>query len=223
MDKSLLAGTILGTAVAAGGGALSMQYITQGDQLVPTEAQAQVLAPAPVAAPLAQLAPPTPAVAAAVPAAGRPPVRNTPTPPSFAQVVDVRPIEETINTPRQQCFDEQVTETAPARDQHQIAGIVGGALFGGLLGNQVGDGRGKDLATMAGAAAGAFGGRKVQQQVQDGKTRVTTRQRCEMVMDTAVQVIGYDVRYELGGEISTVRMDYHPGKRIALDNGIVMI
>ena len=78
-------------------------------------------------------------------------------------------------------------------------------------------------ATVAGAAAGAFGGRKAQQTVQSGKVQASMRQRCETVMDTQVEVIGYDVRYELDGQVSTVRMDYHPGKRIAVDNGQMVI
>ncbi len=38
------------------------------------------------------------------------------------------------------------------------AGVVGGAALGALLGNQVGRGKGKTLATIAGGAAGAYGG-----------------------------------------------------------------
>ncbi len=34
--------------------------------------------------------------------------------------------------------------------------VAGGAIVGGLLGNQVGGGRGKKLATIAGVAAGAY-------------------------------------------------------------------
>ncbi len=37
-------------------------------------------------------------------------------------------------------------------------GLVGGAVVGGLLGNQVGGGRGKDVATVAGAVGGAVAG-----------------------------------------------------------------
>ena len=240
MDKSLIAGTILGSAVAAGGG-VTMQYANQSEPLAallepasvaqaPAQPQAvapvQAQAPAPQAAPVPVAAPapaPQPAMVQATPASYRAPAPQRQPEPSFARVVDVRPVEKTISTPRQQCFDEPVTETALARDKHQIIGTVGGALLGGILGHQVGDGRGKDVATVAGAAAGAFGGRMAQQQVQGGKTQTSTRQRCETIMENQVEVIGYDVRYELDGEISTVRMDYDPGKRIPLDNGHMMI
>jgi len=45
-------------------------------------------------------------------------------------------------------------------------GLIGGGLAGALLGNQVGAGRGKTLATIAGAAGGAYAGKKVEEQVK---------------------------------------------------------
>ncbi|WP_457390541.1 glycine zipper 2TM domain-containing protein [Roseateles sp. P5_E1] len=41
-------------------------------------------------------------------------------------------------------------------------GVVGGAVIGGLLGNQVGGGTGKKLATVGGAAAGGYAGNEVE-------------------------------------------------------------
>ncbi len=41
-------------------------------------------------------------------------------------------------------------------------GMVGGAVVGGLLGNQIGGGRGKDLATVAGAVGGAVAGNEIE-------------------------------------------------------------
>lgn len=229
MDKSMIAGTILGSVMAAGGGA-SMQFLAEGEPLI----TAQGVRMQPVA--LQEEAAVTVSPALERPAKGQVHAVDQPLPvsttaqysyqrtsPAFARVIGVTPVEETTTTPRQQCMDEPVTEAAPVRDTHKIIGTVSGALLGGILGHQIGDGRGKDLATVAGAAAGAFGGRKAQQQVQNGKSVTTLRQRCETVMDTAVEVIGYDVRYEVDGQVSTVRMDYHPGKRIMLDNGEMMI
>jgi outer membrane lipoprotein SlyB len=48
-------------------------------------------------------------------------------------------------------------------------GLVGGAVVGGLLGNQVGGGRGKDVATVAGAVGGAVAGNAIEK--QSGSTR----------------------------------------------------
>lgn len=48
-------------------------------------------------------------------------------------------------------------------------GLVGGAVVGGLLGNQVGGGRGRDVATVAGAVGGAVAGNTIEK--NSGSTR----------------------------------------------------
>ena len=45
-----------------------------------------------------------------------------------------------------------------AQDVNCGAGVLGGALLGGLAGNQVGKGQGQDLATAAGATIGGLFG-----------------------------------------------------------------
>ncbi len=42
-------------------------------------------------------------------------------------------------------------------------------MAGALLGNQVGSGRGRDIATVAGAAGGAYAGKKVEEKVNATK------------------------------------------------------
>ncbi|MGB8433140.1 MAG: glycine zipper 2TM domain-containing protein [Burkholderiales bacterium] len=46
----------------------------------------------------------------------------------------------------------------------QVVGAVGGALIGGFLGNQIGSGTGKQVATVAGALAGGYIGSKIASQ-----------------------------------------------------------
>ena len=50
------------------------------------------------------------------------------------------------------------------REPERASGIgaVGGAVVGGLLGNQVGSGRGRTLATVAGAVGGGYAGNRVE-------------------------------------------------------------
>jgi outer membrane lipoprotein SlyB len=45
-------------------------------------------------------------------------------------------------------------------------GAVGGAVLGGVLGHQVGDGRGKDVATAAGAVGGAVAGNEIERRAK---------------------------------------------------------
>lgn len=79
-------------------------------------------------------------------------------------------------TPR--CYDVQVQRPKQVKDQHKIAGTAIGAVAGGLLGNQVGGGNGKKLATAAGAVGGAFAGRKIQEN-QQNKTETVIERRCD--------------------------------------------
>jgi uncharacterized protein YcfJ len=48
--------------------------------------------------------------------------------------------------------------TMSAQDVNCGAGVLGGAVLGGLAGNQIGKGQGQDLATIAGATVGGLMG-----------------------------------------------------------------
>jgi uncharacterized protein YcfJ len=141
----------------------------------------------------------------------------------YAEVLDVKPIKETIHTPHQECHDEQVTHTRAVKDENRIAGTALGAVLGGVLGNQVGGGNGKKLATVAGAAAGGYAGNKTQQHMQEGDTYTTVEQRCRTVTDTQQKISGYEVRYKLKGDEGTVRMDHEPGDKIPVKNGQLVL
>jgi outer membrane lipoprotein SlyB len=52
-------------------------------------------------------------------------------------------------------------------------GIVGGAVVGGLLGNQIGKGTGNTVATVGGAVAGGFAGNEIQKRVTAKEVWVT--------------------------------------------------
>ncbi|KOR50289.1 hypothetical protein ADT25_00560 [Xanthomonas oryzae] len=73
---------------------------------------------------------------------------------------------------RVRCRNVEVQKNAT--DPNRIGGTLAGAAIGGLLGNQVGGGNGKKLATVAGAVAGAAAGRTIQgnRQQANGNRRV---------------------------------------------------
>lgn len=137
--------------------------------------------------------------------------------PDYAEVVAVKPVMETVKTPRQVCRDVTVTKRKPIKDEHRIAGTALGAVVGGALGNQVGKGSGKKIATVAGAVGGGYAGNKTQEYVQQNNTYTTTERRCNTEYDTSEKLAGYDVSYELDGRMRTMRMDYDPGSRLRLD------
>jgi uncharacterized protein YcfJ len=91
------------------------------------------------------------------------------------------PATRTAAAPAQECWDEEVAETAAPKDEHRVAGTAIGAVVGGAIGKELGDGD-SDLATAAGAAAGALLGRKAQGEFQEERegTRTTTHteRRC---------------------------------------------
>jgi outer membrane lipoprotein SlyB len=49
-------------------------------------------------------------------------------------------------------------------------GAVGGAVVGGVAGNQVGDGSGRKIATVVGAVGGAVAGHQVEKYIKSGKS-----------------------------------------------------
>ncbi len=99
-----------------------------------------------------------------------------------------------------------------------------GAVAGGVLGHQVGGGRGKDIATVAGALAGGYAGNRVQNNMQENDTYTTTQQRCQTVYDKSQKTLGYDVTYKIGDQQGKIRMDRDPGMQIPIDkNGQLVL
>jgi uncharacterized protein YcfJ len=142
---------------------------------------------------------------------------------NFAEVLEVKPILETVKTPREICHDETVTHTQEAKDQHKIAGTVIGAVVGGVLGNQIGGGDGRKIATGAGAAAGGYAGNRIQNKMQQANTYTTVEKRCDTTYDSHDKQVGYEVRYRLNESEGSVRMDHHPGERIPVHDGQLVL
>ena len=92
--------------------------------------------------------------------------------PQPRQIVERRTVVHHTYVPaRQASRNEDRTEVAQApvqrapapapAPQNSAVGIGLGAVVGGLLGNQVGDGKGRTLATIAGAVGGAYAGNEI--------------------------------------------------------------
>ena len=143
--------------------------------------------------------------------------------PKYAEVLDVEPVTKQISTPREECREVAVTRQAPVKDQRRITGTVIGAVVGGVLGSQVGSGDGRKVATAAGAAAGGYAGNRVQRGIQERSTTTATETQCKTVYDKSSKVIGYDVKYKLGKQTDTVRMDHDPGERIPVEDGKLVL
>lgn len=81
------------------------------------------------------------------------------------------------NSSKAKCTDcgrvESIQEVVTRGDSSGL-GAVGGAVVGGAVGNQVGAGRGKDLATVAGAVGGAVAGNEIEKRVKSTKSYAIT-------------------------------------------------
>lgn len=71
------------------------------------------------------------------------------------------------------CGTVQSVSLVKRKGEGGAAGIVGGAVVGGLLGNQIGKGSGNTIATVGGAVAGGYVGNEVQKRVTSKNVWVT--------------------------------------------------
>ena len=127
---------------------------------------------------------------------------------NHARVIDSQPVYAQGGT-HEECWNDDAK-----RDEHHgiNAGTVLGAIAGGVIGHQVGNGRGNDVATAAGAIGGGIAGNRIERNRED---RSSNDQRCRTVSDSeggANAVVAYDVRYEYRGREFTTRMNHQPGR-----------
>jgi len=191
------------TGVAAITGILPTSYSSD----VPEAAAA--IDPAASSAPIAA-APATPA--ATEPAA--PPVASKPAPAPVARQTRATPARTAQNyspAPVAQapavchsCGRVESVQVIQQEAQPSGVGMVAGALIGGALGNQVGGGNGRKLATVAGAIGGGYAGNRIER-----TTRGTTSYQVHVRME--------------GGELRSFPYAQQPswniGDRVRVVNG----
>lgn len=96
----------------------------------------------------------------------------------------------------------QVTVTEHERLQENQAGIVGGALAGGVLGHQVGKGKGNVAATVAGALAGGAAGAYAERALGTQQGYEYTVRLEDGRYLTVVQ--GLDNRFNIGQKVKVI-------------------
>ncbi len=82
-------------------------------------------------------------------------------------------------------YVESVEAVTPERRDGPAVGIgaIGGAIAGGVLGHQVGSGRGNTAATIGGAVVGGVVGHQVEQQVRGRQAAAATEYRFRVRLD----------------------------------------
>lgn len=124
------------------------------------------------------------------------------------RVISSTPIVQQVGVPRQVCSNQQVAVSEPKSG----AGALMGALAGGGLGNAVGQGGGKALATIAGVMGGAILGNNI----EGSNTQVQNVQQCSTQTLYENRTVGYNVVYEYSGRQYSVQMPNDPGQTVQL-------
>jgi uncharacterized protein YcfJ len=125
------------------------------------------------------------------------------------KVISSTPIIQQVAVPRQVCTNQQVV----TEGQKSGAGAAMGAIAGGAVGNQIGNGGGRALATMAGIFGGAIMGDKIE---GPSAPEVRNVQNCSTQTVYENRTMAYNVVYEFAGKQYTVQMPQDPGPTVRL-------
>lgn len=133
-----------------------------------------------------------------------------------ARVIESRPVYAAAAS-REECWNTRTRryESRPDGSKRIGGGAAIGAIAGGVLGHQVGSGRGNDAATIGGALLGGLIGHQVEKdRREDAANSDFDLSRCRSVTASGEQLQGYDVRYVYRGQEYTARMASDPGRRL---------
>jgi uncharacterized protein YcfJ len=138
----------------------------------------------------------------------------------FADVVHVEAVRRQVRVsePVRECWQESSQASQGPLSSSHIGGTLIGSTLGVVVGNQIGHGRGKDVARVAGALIGGAIGHNVSvdRQRQQGGSQVQTYERCDVRYRDRYEerIDGYEVTYAYAGREYVTRMPYDPGERI---------
>ena len=139
-----------------------------------------------------------------------------------ARVIDSQPVYVAAGS-REECWNTRTAryEARPDASNRVGAGAAVGAIAGGVLGHQVGSGRGNDAATIGGALIGGLIGHQVEKdRREDSANSDFDMSRCRTLASNGETLQGYDVRYSYRGQEYTARMASDPGRRLVLGRDI---
>ena len=127
-----------------------------------------------------------------------------------ANVTSVRAV---VGPPEQRCWVER-EHVVQTRSDNNVPGALAGAVIGGILGHQIGGGRGQDIATAGGAIAGAVVGNNIGRGSpgQTVSTQDVRVRHCERTPHQA-QPDYWDVSYTFRGAKHRMQMTHPPARR----------
>jgi uncharacterized protein YcfJ len=139
----------------------------------------------------------------------------------YGRVLESRPLYAAGHA-REECYNtrsNRYEELRASRESHVGAGTAIGAVAGGVVGHQVGSGRGNSVATAAGAILGGLLGHNIENRGTDDEPDFD-RSRCRVLAQNGANAVGYDVRYEYSGREYVARMDHDPGQYVKLGRDV---
>lgn len=147
-----------------------------------------------------------------------------------AEVMEVEPITRLVRveTPRRECWDEQVPVRRSTRHHDSSTPTIIGGIIGGVVGHQFGKGDGKTAMTVAGALLGGSIGRDHARRhaaAHEYTEYTTTQTRCTVRTEyhEEERVEAYRVKYSYNGRVYVTRMREHPGDRVPVSVSVVPI
>ncbi len=121
-----------------------------------------------------------------------------------ARVISSTPVTQQVTVPRQVCTETPVV----MQGQRSGVGTVVGAVTGGIMGSQVGNGSGQAVATAIGVISGAILGDRIEGQ---SAPVVRTVRSCTQQLSYENRVVAYNVVYEYAGRQYTTQTNSDPG------------
>jgi uncharacterized protein YcfJ len=140
----------------------------------------------------------------------------------YAEVVHVEPVRRQVRVsePVQECWQETVQASEGPFSYNHVGGTLIGSALGTVVGNQIGHGRGKDVARVAGALIGGAIGHNVsvdrRRQLHGDRGRVVERCDVRYRDSTEERIDGYEVTYEYAGRQYVTRLPYDPGQSLRI-------
>ena len=130
--------------------------------------------------------------------------------------VPVTSVRAVVGPPEQRCWVER--EQVPQeqrRSSTNVPAAIAGAVIGGILGHQVGDGRGKDLATIGGVVGGGLLGASVGR--GSAQPAMHDVQKCTNVQTQTPPAL-WDVTYTFAGQEHRIQMTMDPGPTVIVND-----
>ncbi|MEO6626878.1 MAG: glycine zipper 2TM domain-containing protein, partial [Burkholderiaceae bacterium] len=128
--------------------------------------------------------------------------------------VPVTSVKAVVGPPEQRCWVER-EQISQEQRRTNVPAAIAGAVIGGILGHQVGDGRGKDLATIGGVVGGGLLGANVGRG-SNSQPAMQDVQRCTNVQTQTAPTL-WDVTYTFGGQEHRIQMTMDPGATVIVN------